>query len=283
METSSNYLENLSEEIKNFESFLENYIQKRFDKFSEEEEGFLQLKKSIKYTLLSPCKRFRPALSFSTCQALSIDYQKSFPLALAVEMIHTASLIHDDLPCMDNDKQRRGKSSNHIVFKEDIALLAGNSLLIEAFYALSHFKQNSKLIQIVSEASSFSHMMGGQAIDLRSDKLKASSLNTLYHKKTGALIQACIEGVFYIETLQNEHYKKNLKKYAYSLGQAFQFADDLQDQKIKPQAKNHLTKEENTKNLNEWTQKSLEALNDLPAPLLKKAALFNQERAFNKL
>ena len=128
------YLQDLSQEISEFELFLKNYLEQRFDEKSNPEKGLSELRKSIQYTLFSECKRFRPALAVSVCRTLGIDYKLCFPLSAGLEMIHTASLIHDDLPCMDNDSQRRGKASNHVVFNEDMALLAGDSLLIEAFF-----------------------------------------------------------------------------------------------------------------------------------------------------
>ena len=274
------YLQDLSQEISEFELFLRDYLKKRFDKKSNPETGLSELRKSIQYTLFSSCKRFRPALAVSVCRTLRIDYKLCFPLAAALEMIHTASLIHDDLPCMDNDSKRRGKDSNHIVFDEDMALLAGDSLLIEAFVLLCQFNQRSSVIQVVASASSLSGMMGGQALDLRiQESVQESYLNKLHQMKTGALIQACVEGCLLLGPHEKDH--SQLKSFACYLGKAFQLADDLEDSHSNEKSNmlNVLGKDRTLKQLDELTQKSLQLIKG--QPLLEKAVLFNQDRVCN--
>ena len=273
----SSYLQDLSQEISEFELFLKDYLEQRFDEKSNPETGLSELRKSIQYTLFSLCKRFRPALAISVCRTLGIDYKLCFPLAAGLEMIHTASLIHDDLPCMDNDSQRRGKASNHIVFDEDMALLAGDSLLIEAFVLLCHFNQKPSVIKIVAGASSLSGMMGGQALDLRiQESVQESYLNKLHQMKTGALIQACIKGCLLLDPHEKSH--SQLKSFAYYLGKAFQLADDLEDSHSNEKSNmlNVLGKDQTLKQLNELTQKSLQLVKG--QSLLEKAVLFNQAR-----
>ncbi len=273
------YLTDLSQEISEFEFFLKDYLAKRFDENFNPEKGLLELRKSIQYTLFSSCKRFRPALAVSVCQTLGIDYKKSFPLAAGLEMIHTASLIHDDLPCMDNDSQRRGRASNHIVFEEDMALLAGDSLLIEAFVLLCHFNQKSSVIQAVAQASSFSGMMGGQALDLRIQApVQESYLSKLHRMKTGALIQACVEGCLFLDSGKSKTITQGLKSFGCYLGEAFQLADDLEDSysNEKSNALNVLDRDQILQRLDELTQKSLQTIKG--RPLLEKAVLFNQAR-----
>ena len=271
------YLQELSQEISEFELFLKNYLEKRFDEKSNPEKGLVELRKSIQYTLFSSCKRFRPALAVSVCHTLGMDYKLCFPLSAALEMIHTASLIHDDLPCMDDDSKRRGKASNHIIFNEDMALLAGDSLLIEAFVLLCHFNQKPSVIQAAALASSLSGMMGGQALDLRISKpVQESYLSKLHQMKTGALIQACVDGCL----LLNSH-KENpqqFKSFAYYLGKAFQLADDLEDfnSNEKSNMLNILGKDQALRQLDEFTQKSLKIIKG--RSLLEKAVLFNQAR-----
>jgi len=212
------------------------------------------------------------------CKTLDINYKLCFPLAVALEMIHTASLIHDDLPCMDNDSQRRGKASNHIVFGEDMALLAGDSLLIEAFVLLCQFNQKPSVIGVVASASSLSGMMGGQALDLRiQESVQKPYLNKLHQMKTGSLIQACVEGCLLLGPHEKDHLQ--LKSFAYYLGKAFQLADDLEDSHSNEKSNilNMLGKDQTLKQLHELTQKSLQFVKG--QPLLEKAVLFNQDRA----
>lgn len=268
----------LSQELTEFESFLKEYIsQKCSQSFAE---GLKELKNSIQYTLFSPCKRFRPALSFGAAQAVGLDYKKVLPLAGAIEFIHTSSLIHDDLPSMDNDVQRRGRASNHVVFNEDMALLAGDALLMEAFCLLCHFQQNNSVIQCVAESASFNGMMGGQSLDLRPEQsLSLDSIVQLYNMKTGALIRAAVEGVFCLKKLSSSE-MNNLRDFAYYLGLAFQLADDLEDSKNceKGSLLQLMNLSQAKSRLEEWTQKSLSALKDMPAAALKRLVHINQDR-----
>ena len=118
----------------NFESYFNSYLQKAFLKVPYLSQKLL--KKSLLYSLKAKASRFRPQLCFATTHALGHNPKKILPWAIAVEMIHTASLIHDDMPAMDNAKTRRGKACNHLVFGEDMALLAGSCLFVESFSLL---------------------------------------------------------------------------------------------------------------------------------------------------
>lgn len=264
----------LSKEILEFEDFLKDYFIHRFKKLDLKE-----LKNSIEYTLFAPCKRFRPALAIGVCQALGVHYKQCFPLAGAVELIHTASLIHDDL--MDNDNQRRNQPAHHIAFGRNEALLAGDSLFMESFYLLCYFKQKFELIQKVAKASSISGLMGGQALDLRED----SSIQAMHLMKTGALMQACVEGVC---CLCDEEPKqtKALQQFSFNLGQAFQLADDWEDRHLKEKASilNKMSEDEVLLELEKKTEKNLNIL-DLfqgKTQILKKLVLFNQSRVLSK-
>ena len=271
MKKDFSFLLDLSQELKEFENFLEQYVESHL---LVDGEGLKKLKDSICYTLFSKGKRFRPALSISTCKTIGVPYKECFPLAAALELIHTASLIHDDLPMMDDDKTRRGKPSNHIVFQEDMALLAGDSLLIEPFYLLTHYQQKKELIQIVAEAASLRGMIGGQALDLN---FKEQSLEKIYEMKTGALIRASVTGCL---TLTSTPHHENLIRYAYYLGQSFQLADDIEDfqSKEKSNISKIMTQKQAFKKLEEWTQISLDSIKNIEIKLLKKAVLFNQKR-----
>ncbi len=274
MKKNLSFLSELSQELREFEDFLEKYIEDHFLK--ENKQGLKELTDSIRYTLFSSCKRFRPTLAISTCKTIGIPYTKCFPLAAALELIHTASLIHDDLPAMDDDSIRRGKPSNHIAFQEDIALLAGDSLLIEPFYLLTHYQQDRELIQQVAQATSLRGMIGGQALDLR---FQPQSLMKIYEMKTGALIQTGVTGCLTLTSTPYQ-YQKALTTYAYYLGQSFQLADDIEDfhSKEKSNISQTMDKKQALKQLEEWTQISLDSIKNMEAPLLKRIALFNQNR-----
>lgn len=190
------------------------------------------LKKSINYSLFGKGKRFRPCLAMLVAECLGADVEKILPWCLAVEMIHTYSLIHDDLPCMDNDDYRRGELTNHKVFGEDVALLAGDALLTEAFLVIAknYDEQVGQLVQILSEASGFRGMVGGQAIDLGAQKAKTvlDELNTIHKLKTGALIKATALGAAFISSSKFQDHIQ-MSEYGEYLGLAFQIADDLLD------------------------------------------------------
>ena len=197
--------------------------------------GIQDLKRAMEYSSLRGGKRFRPILSLLIAEAFGAGPQRVLPLACAVEMIHTYSLIHDDLPCMDNDDIRRGEPTNHKVFGETTALLAGDALLTEAFVVLSHAYDSEpqiavQLIALLSKAASLNGMVGGQAIDLKSknSKLDFESLVDMHSKKTGALIRIAAEGAALACGLPLE--KINLcSQFGSDLGLAFQVADDLLD------------------------------------------------------
>jgi len=201
------------------------------------------LHEAVNYSLFGGGKRFRPQLSFATAQALKLDPKVVYPFAAAVEMIHTYSLIHDDLPCMDNDDVRRGKPTNHRQFSEALALLAGDSLLTEAFLLLSASYQNQpdislKLINLLAGSAGASGMIAGQVMDLDSQGrlLKDSArriddqkdLEQLHLRKTGDLIRASVEGVGIIAGV-GEKTQKQLGELGLLIGLSFQVADDIED------------------------------------------------------
>ncbi|MGE0764697.1 MAG: polyprenyl synthetase family protein [Bdellovibrionales bacterium] len=196
--------------------------------------GVLRLHESICYSALSGGKRFRPTLALLTAQALNQGHPRVLPFALAVEMIHTYSLIHDDLPLMDDDDLRRGKPTNHKIFGEAMALLAGDALLTEAFTHLAGaYKAEPtlavELLQILGQAAGQRGMVGGQAIDISpKDNPSEEEIRTQHQMKTGALIQASVEGAAVIANAAPA-VRKALRQFGEHLGLAFQVADDLQD------------------------------------------------------
>ncbi len=200
-----------------------------------------RLQESMKYSATNGGKRFRPLLSLLVGDLFGCEEKKILPFAAAVEMIHTYSLIHDDLPCMDNDNIRRGKPTNHKVYGEATALLAGDALLTESFLIIAEAYQDdgilvSKLVQLLSKAAGLRGMVGGQALDLAAEKqsLQQTELIHLHQLKTGCLIAVAIEGAGLIAGAK-ETDRENLKLFGQNLGLAFQIADDILDYQEKGQ------------------------------------------------
>ncbi|QDK36248.1 polyprenyl synthetase family protein [Bdellovibrio sp. NC01] len=200
-----------------------------------------ELRKSMLYSATNGGKRFRPVLSLLVAELFGCAQERILPFAAAVEFIHTYSLIHDDLPCMDNDDMRRGKPTNHKVFGEDFALLAGDALLTEAFMVIArNYSDNGFLIgrltELLSEAAGIRGMVGGQAIDLRAGEKQMSveELTHLHVLKTGALIRVAVEGAAVIAGAKPSDIE-SLKKFGEGLGLAFQVADDVLDHGEKDQ------------------------------------------------
>lgn len=190
--------------------------------------------KSQEYSLLSAGKRFRPFLTYLVYSLFSSDYSKIKNFSFAVEMIHTYSLIHDDLPCMDNDDLRRGQPTNHKVFSEEVALLAGDGLLTDAFFMVSSDQSldaeiKIKLITLLSDKAGSTGMVGGQALDMLADKnLNLQQLKKIHTLKTANLIEAAAMGGA-LAAQANQAELHNISKFSHALGMAFQIKDDLLD------------------------------------------------------
>ncbi|MBI4743605.1 MAG: polyprenyl synthetase family protein [Actinobacteria bacterium] len=190
----------------------------------------------MRHSLFSGGKRLRSVLSLSAAEILDYDIHKILPTACAIEYIHTYSLIHDDLPAIDNDKLRRGKPTCHIVFGEDIAILAGDALFAEAFYLISSRQEADspekivKIIEELSDASGVRGMVGGQVVDIESTgkTIASSTLEFIHKNKTGRLISASVK-VATILAGADEEKTKALLDYSSHLGLAFQIIDDVLD------------------------------------------------------
>lgn len=190
---------------------------------------------AIQYSLFAGGKRLRPIIMLLVCDMLGGDIDEVMPFACAMEMIHTYSLIHDDLPAMDNDDLRRGKPTNHKVFGEAIAILAGDSLLNMAFEVTSSYSYKNPAnamrgISVLSASSGTEGMIGGQTVDIQSEGKKISEEELLYlHSlKTGAIIRA--SGVIgAIMSGASEKEIKAIDDFCLNLGIAFQIQDDLLD------------------------------------------------------
>lgn len=193
------------------------------------------LEESMQYSINAGGKRVRPLLLLLTLDMLNKDYQLGLATAAALEMIHTYSLIHDDLPAMDDDDYRRGKLTNHKVFGEWKAVLAGDALLTKAFDVISNDTQldndiKVKLIQRLAFASGHLGMVGGQALDMHSETqaVDISTLEQIHRAKTGALLTFAVMAATDIAQV-NEHVAEHLNLFSQHLGLMFQIKDDLLD------------------------------------------------------
>ena len=193
---------------------------------------------AMEYSLMAGGKRIRPVLALAVCDMLNGDTKEVIPFAGAIELIHTYSLIHDDLPCMDNDDYRRGKLTNHKVFGEAMAVLAGDGLLNFAFETmLGETAKNDektflrlKTAYMISMAAGTKGMIGGQVIDMESEKTNISYelLCQMHRMKTGALIKASVLAPAILLNVDKNLYSK-LEVYADNIGLAFQIKDDILD------------------------------------------------------
>jgi len=225
------------------EVFLKAYLQDRQKIVEEALQHYLpgednipaDIYKAVRYSVFNGGKRIRPILCLAAADAVGGDLGPAIPVACALELIHSYSLIHDDLPSMDNDDFRRGKPTCHKVFGENIAILTGDALLTEAFVLLSHVEKvrlsaerRLAVIQEIAQAAGIYGMVGGQALDVLSGK-SVSDENTLYEinrRKTGALIVAAVKsGAIIFNTRKNKI--QALAEYGINVGLAFQIADDI--------------------------------------------------------
>ncbi|CCG94292.1 farnesyl-diphosphate synthase [Marinobacter nauticus] len=195
-----------------------------------------RLQETMRYSVLGGGKRVRPALCMAAARAMGSDESTALAPACALELIHAYSLVHDDLPAMDDDDLRRGRPTAHIAFDEASAILAGDALQTLAFALLSDApalsdRQRVTMISELARASGHQGMVGGQAIDLESvgRQLSVAQLEAMHRHKTGALIEASVRlGALTSETV-TECQLSNLTDYASALGLAFQVQDDLLD------------------------------------------------------
>lgn len=202
-----------------------------------EDEDLKVLLDAERYSLFAGGKRIRPTLTLEFCRMFGGEDEAALPFACAVEMIHTYSLIHDDLPCMDNDDLRRGKPTNHKVFGESTALLAGDSLLTGAFeLAASNTEAGSdcsaKAVAYLASCAGRYGMIGGQIMDLEGEKKKLTldQLLKLHSMKTGALINAAsVMGALAAGVSFQDPCMEAVVTYAENIGLAFQILDDILD------------------------------------------------------
>ena len=194
------------------------------------------LRDSMRYSLLAGGKRLRPILCLASCELAGCDPEKAMPTAVALEMIHTMSLIHDDLPAMDNDDLRRGMPTNHKVYGDAIAILSGDALLTRAFEMVAIRSSNvssEQLLKVIAElsiAAGAPGLVGGQVVDLESEgkEVDLETLEYIHLHKTGALLKACVKCGALVGGAEQDLLDA-LSIYANGIGLAFQIIDDILD------------------------------------------------------
>lgn len=218
--------------LENVKNHIESILPSKLPALQDEPQ---RLHEAMHYAVMGGGKRLRPLLVYATGELFNLSIPQLDNLACAVELIHTYSLIHDDLPAMDNDKLRRGRPTCHCAFDEATAILAGDALQTLAFQILadSHITLDpNKLIQIISllaQASGSKGMAGGQSLDMNADSSQLDQLQALHEMKTGALIHASVL-MAALAAQASEQNQKELSQYAQCIGLAFQIKDDILDE-----------------------------------------------------
>lgn len=224
---------NFKEELKNYQ----NYIDEQLDKYFKDDDPYVKtLRESMRYSLLAGGKRIRPILMFATYRLFKEDYEKCLPFAIGMEMVHNASLIHDDMPCIDNDDFRHGKPTNHKMYDECTALLAGDALFNYANVVITDdlrdeldIKQISMKIMALNEfVKAKDRMICGEYFDTVSEGqlLTLEQLEYMHMNKTGALIKESVRIGALLAGVSNQELQI-LTNYAENIGLAFQIKDDI--------------------------------------------------------
>ncbi len=241
-----------------------------------------RLVQSMLYACSSKGKRFRPILSLTTAKTLDLPEEKTLPFAAAIELVHSYSLIHDDLPCLDNEDWRRGQPSHHKVYGEALSLLSGNALMNMAFEMVTRFDsaQAKKATQVLVKAIGTAGMLGGQAMDIQIKKQDQTKdqITILHWNKTGVLIEAAVSGPAYIFSCNSEVLSL-FTEYGKHLGLAFQMADDILDKGNNNYAQ-LFSEKEAKEELKSLTESAISALQPLGprGEYLKAIAQYNHNR-----
>jgi len=228
-----------NDEMRDLKAYLKTYqkdINDKLLKILRDHEPSTRIAQAMLYSLSAGGKRIRPILALAAAEATNGKMTDVLSVACAIEMIHTYSLIHDDLPAMDNDILRRGKPTSHIQYDEATAILAGDALLTLAFEILASpqnstekgFSQHLKIIQVIAKAAGYQGMIQGQMQDIRAEgkELDLDELTRMHSLKTGALIEASVvAGALFGNTDQCK--MDCLRSYAQNIGLAFQVVDDI--------------------------------------------------------
>lgn len=225
-----NFKEELKNRVVNIENLLNEYMPKV--------EGYQKtIFDSMNYSLKAGGKRLRPVLTLEACKLVGGNEKDAYPFAVAIEMIHTYSLIHDDLPALDNDDLRRGRKTNHKVYGEAMAILAGDGLLNYAYEIMLRESLSKgepekylKAINEIAKASGIYGMIGGQVVDIESEgkSIDMEKLDFIHMNKTAAIIIGCMRAGAIIGGASEEELE-NVTKYAKNIGLSFQIVDDILD------------------------------------------------------
>lgn len=225
---------NLEQRSREYREFIEEYL-KNLYAAPKKQEPQKSLFEAMEYSLLAGGKRLRPIFTLDFCRMCGGDWKNAAPFAAAIEMIHTYSLIHDDLPCMDDDDFRRGRPTNHKVYGEGLAVLAGDALLTDSFMVASTAKLSKpenmvQAMALMGEGAGSLGMVGGQVLDIMSEEreLTENEVLDIQSRKTGRLISiACCLGVLAGGGSQKQY--EAAAQFAAGLGLAFQIRDDVLD------------------------------------------------------
>ena len=219
-------------QLQQYQQFIESYMDEYCFCYDSEPQKILF--DAMRYSLLAGGKRLRPVFVFDFCHMCGGDWKQAAPFAAAIEMVHTYSLIHDDLPCMDNDDYRRGRLTNHKVYGEANAVLAGDALLTAAFSYIAKAPFDAeiriKAVEVLSCCAGELGMVGGQVLDMMSEERQctAQEVIDIQTRKTGALIKAaCMLGVLAGQGSDEQFHAAAI--FAQNLGLAFQIRDDMLD------------------------------------------------------
>lgn len=222
----------MNKTLQMYQEYIEEYLDEKCFCYDSEPQKILF--DAMRYSLLAGGKRLRPVLVFDFCRMCGGDWRSAAPFAAAIEMIHTYSLIHDDLPCMDNDDYRRGKLTNHKVYGEANAVLAGDALLTAAFSYLAKAPYSAdvriRAVEVLANCAGELGMVGGQVLDMMSEERQCTEQEVIaiQSRKTGALIKAaCLLGVLAGRGSADQFGAAG--DYAQHLGLAFQIRDDMLD------------------------------------------------------
>ena len=221
----------LAEDMKNCAAQIDGF----FETFFADEAREHRLADAMRYSTMSGGKRIRPYLTMKTAELLGADPAVALPFAAALELVHTYSLIHDDLPCMDDDDYRRGRLTCHKMFDEATAVLAGDALLTDAFSVLVNApctdRQKAEAVKVLAEAAGSRGMVAGQMTDLEAERhaISFDTLKRLYANKTGALMRASVLLGCIAADCRDASTRNAFVRYAENIGLTFQIVDDLLD------------------------------------------------------
>lgn len=226
---------NITKELAKYKNIIDLELEKAIPNGNAMQRKIFE---AMRYSIFAGGKRLRPILTLKTCEMIYGNYEEAMKIALGIEMIHTYSLIHDDLPAMDNDDFRRGKPTNHKVFGEDIAILAGDGLLNLAYETMldgitsdkANYRRHILAIKEISRSAGVFGMIGGQTVDiqLKDDIIEKGKLEFIHKNKTSALIEASIVSGAIIAGANQEQIEY-LKNYGQAIGLCFQIRDDILD------------------------------------------------------